>query len=573
MEKDGITKRQVYETLSATLDLERASFIGHWRDLADFTMPRRLTLTVQDRNRGDKRNLKIINSTATLAARTLRSGMHAGCTSPARPWLKMLTTNTDLNEYKSVKVWLKKIQDIMLATFLRSNIYNSLPLFYGDQGIFGTGALSLLDDDRDVIRTSVMPLGSYGCAINDRGTVDTFTRWIPLTVRQIVRKFVDHNDLPSRRWNHVSATVKNLWDQNNLDTMVECVHVVTANADYDQYMLPAKYKKYASCYYERGAGGGEFLRESGFDNFPIMVGRWDTSGQDVFGTDCPGMVSLGDIKSLQTMEKRKAEAIEKMVRPPMTGPASLRNGKASILPGDITYLDQREVAQKFEPAYQIRMDISHLEKDMREHEMRIKRAYYEDLFLMLQQSETNRERVTAREIDEKHEEKMLMLGPTLERENDEVFDPMCSLTFEKLHNRNMLPPPPQEFLDEQRRNGVDLRVEYTSVMAQAQKMIGISGVERFMGFVGNVTAVDKTAMDNVDVDATIQSYGNMTGIDPHLVRDPDEVMAVRKQRANEMMEAKQQEQNMQQAQQAEVLSRADTGGTNLLTDMMGQGAA
>lgn len=568
------TKRQTYISLAQTLDLERSSFISHWRDLADFTMPRRLVLTPQDRNRGDKRNQKIINSTATLAARTLRSGMHAGMSSPARPWVKLLTTDDDLNENKNIKIWLLKMRNIVLSTFLRSNLYNSLPLFYGDQGIFGTGAMSVLEDDKDIIRTGIMPLGSYGCALDDRGVIGTFTRWIPLTVRQVVRRFVDLQDPQSTRWRNVSATVKNLWDMNNLDTIVEVVHVVTANQDYDHSMLSSKYKKFSSCYYERQDSGPQFLRESGFDNFPILVGRWDTSGEDVFGTDCPGMSSLGDIKALQTMEKRKAEAIEKMVRPPMAGPASLRNGKASILPGDITYLDGREGSQKFEPVYQVKMGITDLKADMREHEIRIKRAYYEDLFLMLAQSDTNRERVTAREIDEKHEEKMLMLGPTLERNNDEVFDPLIAVTMEKLIQRGKMPPAPPEFLEEHRKRGVDLRVEYTSIMAQAQKMIGISGVERFAGFVGNVSAVDKTAMDNVDTDAMIQGYGDMTGVDPHIVRDPAEVMQLRKARSNAMQQQQQIQDAAAQANQAAVLSKADTSGQNLLTDMLGttQGA-
>jgi len=52
-------------------------------------------------------------------------------------------------------------------------------------------------------------------------------------------------------------------------------------------------------------------------------------------------------------------------------------------------------------------------------ENRIERSFYVDLFLMLANSD--RRQITAREIEERHEEKMLMLGPVLQRLNDELL--------------------------------------------------------------------------------------------------------------------------------------------------------
>jgi hypothetical protein len=78
------TKRNLYEILRAQMESERSSFISHWRDLSDFILSRRARFFVSDVNKGDRRNLKIIDNTCTLASRTLRSGMMAGVTSPAR---------------------------------------------------------------------------------------------------------------------------------------------------------------------------------------------------------------------------------------------------------------------------------------------------------------------------------------------------------------------------------------------------------------------------------------------------------------------------------------------------------
>jgi len=105
------TKRQELEILRSQLFNERASFTPHWRDLSDFVQPRRSRFYTSDVNKGDRRNQKIIDSTATMALRTLRSGMMSGVTSPARPWFRLTTPDPDLAEFGSVKMWLKSSKD------------------------------------------------------------------------------------------------------------------------------------------------------------------------------------------------------------------------------------------------------------------------------------------------------------------------------------------------------------------------------------------------------------------------------------------------------------------------------
>ena len=65
------TKREQYEQLRASMLSERqGSFDSHWRDLSDYIFPRRTRFWTGDRNRGDKRNQKIIDSTGSFSART-----------------------------------------------------------------------------------------------------------------------------------------------------------------------------------------------------------------------------------------------------------------------------------------------------------------------------------------------------------------------------------------------------------------------------------------------------------------------------------------------------------------------
>ena len=548
-----INKRNKYEVLRAQLRNERNSFLGHWRDITEYLMPRRGRFYTSDNNKGDKRNNKIIDSTATMALRTLRSGMMGGVTSPARPWFRLTTPDPGLAENAPVKSWLSHVSDRMRTVFLRSNLYNVLPIVYGDMGGYGTACMFLEEDPDEVIRCYPFQVGSYYIANDHKLKVNTFTREFRMTVRQLVEKFGYDPVTRTIKWDNISKLVENLYKNNQTEAWIEIAHVIIPNEDYDPNKRLGKYKKYISVYYELGYTGsstantnylggnldnGKYLRMEGYDYFPILAPRWEIASEDVYGTSCPGMTALGDIKQLQIGEKRILQAVEKMVNPPMVGPMSLKNAKASILPGDITYLDERDAQSGFRAAHDVRFDVNSMELKQQQVRQRISRSFYEDLFLMLAQSD--RRQITAREIEERHEEKLLALGPVLEQLNQDLLDPLIDITFEIMVKRGMVPPPPEELA------GKDLKVDYISVMAQAQKLTGLNAIERFTEYVGQVAGADPGVLDKVDADQLIDVYGDIISLPPDIIRTDKEVEEIRAGRA----EAQQQQMAMEQSQMA-----------------------
>lgn len=546
------SQRKAHDRRLAELTTERSSFIRHWQDLSDYILPRQARFTVTDRNRGDRRNSKIVDNTATLAVRTLSSGMMSGITSPARPWFQLATPDPSLNEFTPVKLWLDLVKQRMSTVFLRSNLYTTLPITYADLGVFGTNAFAVLEDDEDVIRCYPFPIGSYAIGTSHRGNTDSVYREYQMTARQLVSQFGIEN---------VSIATKNLYERGNGEAWIDVVHAVEPNPDYDERKAESRYKRFRSCYYEKGADGENMLRRSGFDDFPVMAPRWSLTGEDIYGHS-PGMDALGDIKALQLEQKRKAQAIDKMVNPPMTAPSSLRNSRASLLPGDVTYVDVQSGQQGFAPAYEINPRINELMLDIQENQGRIRRAFFEDLFLMI--ANDQRSNITAREIQERHEEKLLMLGPVLERLNDELLDPLIDRTFNIMTRMGLIPPPPKEL------QGMDLSVEYISVMAQAMKLTGITGIERFMAFAGNMAQANPEVMDKIDFDQAIDEYANMVGTPPSLVRDDDTVAQVRKQRAEQQAQMQQAELAAQGAQTVKTLSQTQLNDENAVGAMINQ---
>jgi len=538
------------------LKSERSSFYPLWQELSDYHLSHRGRFLTSNRNKGNKRNTKQINNTSRLSSRTLASGMMAGITSPARPWFRLGAGDPELAEVSAVKDWLHQVELIMYRVFSSSNTYNSLHVRYAELGVFGTGALGVYRDFDNVIWCKPYTVGSYCLAANGKNEVDTLYREYEISVAQCVKQF---------GYDNCSNSVKQMWDKGNTETWVKIVHAVEPNDDRDNISPLAKDKSTRSAYYEwkkgTGSGDNKFLRESGFDEFPILAPRWDVTGEDIYATDCPGITALGDTKALQLAEKRRYQAIDKLVSPPLQGPSTLKNKmhNDTLGPNEIVWTDSTGTGLTSIYA-NYRPDIGAIDSVIANSENRIQRAFYEDLFLML--ANTDRRQITAREVAEKHEEKLLMLGPVLERLHTELLDPLIDRTFNILQEAGVLPPPPQELQDR------ELNVEYVSVLAQAQRMVATGSIERISGFAAELSAVWPEARNKINSSQAIDDYAAALGTSPAIVRSDAEADAMTEQQAQAAAAAQAAEQGQQLADVAKTASDTDTSSENALTTMM-----
>lgn len=549
---DSDLRRHCERRLGA-LDRERQSWFAHWRELSDFILPRRgqfLGLPGQS-DRGRKANGKILDSTGTLAARTLASGLMSGVTSPARPWFRLTVSDPALAQVAGVRTWLDQVQESMLRVFARSNLYNALATVYEELGVFGTGALLVLEDEHDVVRAWPLTVGEYWLASSDRQVVNTLYREFPITVFQLVERFGR---------NAVSQHVREQYDAGTWDREYAIVHAIEPNEGRDLARADNRNMPFRSVYYEKAGVDDRLLSVSGFENFPAMCPRWHLVGNDVWGRS-PGMDALPDVKGLQTMHKRFSQALEKLINPPMVAPPSLRNETASSLSGAVTYVaDSTGVG--FRPAYQINPPINHLTSAIADRQRSVQAAFYADLFLMMSQLDDVR---SATEIIERREEKPVMLGPVLERLHDELLDPLINRVFGLMERAGAVPPPPEAL------SGQAMDVEYVSSLAQAQRAVATGGIERFVSFAGRAAAMRPDVLDKLDVDQAVDVYGDLLGVPGRLIVPTEQATAARAQR----MQAQQQQAALQAGQTlaigAERLGRVDVGGgKNALQALLGR---
>ncbi|CAB5162142.1 Head-to-tail connector protein, podovirus-type [uncultured Caudovirales phage] len=542
-------RRDQLYTRWGQLKSERASWWAHWKDISDNLLPRSGRFFIQDRDKGYRRHNNIYDSTGTKALRVLAAGMMSGMTSPARPWFRLGTADPEMAKSAAVKIWLDQVTRMMLEIFQKSNTYRAFHQMYEELGAFGTAASIVLPDYSKVIHHYPLTTGEYCIATDYQGRVNTLYREFQKTVHELVGEFGLDN---------VSPTVKGMYDRGNLDQWITIVHAIEPRADRDPAMRDSKNMPYASLYFEVGGKQNQFLRESGFQEFPAIVPRWATAGGDIYGNS-PGMEALGDIKQLQHEQLRKAQGIDYKTKPPLQVPTSMKNRDVETLPGGISYVDAAGPNGGIQTAFEVNLDLSHLLADIQDVRGRIQGSFYADLFLMLANQTDSR--MTATEVAERHEEKLLMLGPVLERLQNEMLDPFIEMTFSRMLAAGVVPPPPPEL------QGQDLNVEFVSMLAQAQRAVGTNSIDRFVNTLGQVATIKPDVLDKIDSDKWADIYSDMLGVDPQLIVPSDKVALVRQARA----EQQQKQQQMEQAQQGSVaaknLASADTSGQNALTDV------
>lgn len=532
MAEQDSPKKQLQRRVGA-LKLERSTFEAHWKELQEFVSPRRGRFLKDDRNKGDKRHQSIINSTATRSLRKATAGMLAGTMSPARPWFTLSTPDPDMMEFQPVKLWLHGLELKMRAIFNAGNLYSMAPQAIKEMLLFATGFMTHVDDFEDVARFYALPVGSYMISQNERQVVDTVAREYQMMTGQLVGQFGKEN---------CSRKVQEAFDRGDHYTWHDVVHCIYPNPDFNGSGVLSRQKRYLSVYFEPGGNDDKVLSTMGFDRFPGYALRWDTTGEDVWGTECPGMIALGDTKGLQNQEKRKAQALDLMVRPVMTGPASLKGQQGhGQLPGGLVTYDDGGTTNQFRPAWTVQPQLKDFRDDMVSVERRIEDAFYVDLFLAI----SNMEGIQPRnefELNQRNQERLLQLGPVLEHLHGEFLSPLIDRTFDQIMAAQIVPPPPPEL------QGQNLKVDYVSTLAQAQRAVATQGMDRLSATIVGLAATPglESIVDKLDADQLVDEYAQIIGVPPRIVRPDDQV--------EEMRAARQQAQ-----QQAEQLAAMEQG--------------
>ena len=530
--------------------MDDSEYRAHLLDISNYIAPKRgRFLNQRDMKPGNKGSNRryIFDDTASRAYGITAAGMKGGLCPHSLPWFKLSLFDDDLLTYAPVMQWLDTVQKKIYGILSGSNFYSAATSVFNEQVLFGTAPMAIDEQDKNHIICRSWTAGEYTLISDATGQI-----------RMSFREFFMSPSSVAEEWGIDSLSEpmkKGLEDDPYQKTKV--IHAIYDRFVRDASMFDNKNMPVASIFWDASATGKDaLLHEGGYNSMPVMFPRWSQVAEDDYGSDCPAMVVLNDVRSLQEMKKDMLTLVKKDVAPAMIAPAHLK-GRLKNYPNAINYVtDPQSLIRRMEdtnPNYQALIEER---RDLRDS---IGRGFYNDLFLMI----LNDKNMTATEVAQRHEDKLTILGSVIERQNSEFLSLSIERVFDIGMEKMLFPKPPPEIA------GSEIKIDFVSMLAQAQRMVGTQSIERSMGFVASAAELKPEVLDVYDFDAAVRKYAEMQGADPDIMIPEKDVTKIRAARAQAQAQQAQAENDLQAAQASNIASQTELGKNSLLDKVMG----
>ncbi len=559
----------------ARLQMQRSwrfSFLQHWVLISEYLDPRRSLWLSQGgvdqpvpnaMVRGLPINQAIVDPTATYARDVCAAGMKEGLMSSSRPWFKFKPGVQNYEPDRDGKLWYEELENRIYTIMAESNFYDAATQMFRDVTTFATSPMLIYEDVQDIIRCHVPIVGEYFIQVGPAFRPEGFSRLFVLTVSQMVEMF---------GLEACPEDVQALWagKQANLEKEFIVGHAIEPNFAIQRFGASNKVgvvsggAAFREVYWVYGRASSQPLSRRGFHELPFIVLRWAVNGNDPYGTSSPGMIALGDIMQLQQETRRKAELLEKVVRPPLNAPIEMKNQPSSMLPGHLNY--STDPSKGIMPIIKVDpQGLPGISADLQLIQQRIKTGFYNDLFLMMAQTTKD---MTAFEVAQRMQEKLTVLGPVIDRFQNEGASLAIKRILSIMMRKGLLPPMPQSLA------GIPMKIEYIGLLYVAQQAARTAATERFVELVEKVAPVHPEALDVVNWDDMLTSYADDLSVTHKAVNSPDAIAKIRKLRAQQQQQAAQAQAATHTAPAlagaAKDLGAVDVGGgMNAVQAMMG----
>lgn len=551
-------RKRMLEQRFADLKIKRQPWIEQWKDVAQYISPYSGRFDVGNHGE-DRDSSRILDSEAGRCLNQLSSSLLNGASSPTRPWFSLQPPDPELAKNHDVALWCSEVQQMLLKLFQTSNTYNTLHSMYKELALFGIAADVLTDNYDTGIEHHLLSAGEYCVASDAAGNVDTLYREFELTVSQAVKQF---------GYNNLSTDIKRAYDRGDLSVYFQFMQAIEPRADRDLNSRLNTDMPWASYYMEVGTSAKEIISEGGFEEFPCIVPRWEVLTGEVYGSS-PCITILPDVKQLQMETLCYSELLEQLVRPPLQVPQTARNAQLSLQAGALNYTQSTANEQMIRPIVSGNGDLNALLQGITNLKEAIRDGLFIKQFLMLDEAQNNRK--TTVEVYALKEEKMLVLGGVVERNNRECLGRLVEMAYHRLLKMGVLPQPPEAI------QNLAMEVQFQSVLAQAQKAVDINSVDRMVSAVLSIAQAAPEVIDRIDPDGYVDIYRERLEVDPKFLRSKEDADKIRQQRAEAQQQQAQAEQGQMASQSLSQLAQAQKSGAEAslaqqqLSDIAGGG--
>lgn len=517
-------KPEQYIARLEVLEGDRRNWDDHWQEIAEVVFPRRADFTTEV-TRGERKNIRVVDSTAVIANELLGAGLHGMLTNPASKWFKLRLNDLQLMQDEQVRLWLEEVERRIYIALNspKANFSSHIHELYLDMTAFGTGVMFIGEDPKTGDLTfSTKHLKECFLAEDSQGFVDTVYRIFEFSTRQIVQKWGIEK---------VSKKVKDCFDKGEFDKMFKLVHAVQPRADFIHGSMARQDMPVASVYMMKDEM--HILDDGGSEEMPWVAPRWTKVSGETYGRG-PGVSTLPDVKMLQEMAKTVIKAAQKVVDPPLLVPDDGALNPVRTVPGGLNF--RRSGSDPITPLQTGgRIDIGF--EILNDTRQRIRSGFFIDQ-LQLQQGP----QMTATEVLQRQEEKLRMMGPILGRLQSELLGPLVERVFGILQRRGKFPPAPEILAD------AEYDIEYVSPLARAQRQADAGGLLRVFEIGSPIIQMQPDSAQIVNGEAAIRWLADMFGVPNTLIKSEEEMSAIKQQQAQQA-QMQELQQGLQAAQQ------------------------
>ncbi len=497
-----------------------------WRECYDYSFPIRsqgFNGETEEISGVQAKRAELCDTTSTDSGRQLASAVQTGITPANSRWFGM----TVWKEADDEKTWLDESADSLWKAIHASNFDADsfecmLDIVAAGWFVLFIGENFAEDGSVNGFHFEQWPTSQCYCAASKPGgSIDTVYRPYTLTVEQCVSEF---------GLEKVSEKVRDLYENEKFDDLVNLIHGIYPRRAGREGALRARNMPYASVHVDCDAKS--VLRESGYHERPFTAPRWTLIPQSTYAVG-PMFDALPDVKSLNTLVRMEQAAVDLAVSgmwiakdDGVLNPQTIKVGPRKIIvANDTDSMKPLPTGADFNVAFTEKAQL----------QAQIRKTLMADQLPPLEGQPR-----TATEFHVRVNLIRQLLGPVYGRLQAEYLQPLIARCFGLAFRGGLFDPPPQSLA------GRPYTVIYLSPMAKSQKMEEVSAIE---GSFASVAALaqekgDPTVWDSFDVDEGVRLAADGRGMPAKLIRSPEQVAAIRKQRAE--MEQQAQQQAMQQ---------------------------
>lgn len=515
----------------AKLKADRTSWDSLWQEIARYIIPMRLPgLNGGVTSPGTGNEALLFDTTAIHANQTLANGQLAWMSPLESQWyaFEPLDDSSD-----AAKQWLAKATRTSREELAVSSFYTAVHEFYLDRGAFGTACIYIEPGKRNALNAQHWPVGTFVIDEDDEGMVDTVIREFKMTHRAAAMKFGE--DKVSDKCREALKDPKKALEKA---TYLHAIYP-RQDAERDKAKRDGSNMPIASVYVDVECN--HVCRSSGYEEMPCMVSRfleWGTGLNGLYGWS-PSFSALPEARQLNFLQKMGDALAEKAAFPPMLIPEDME-GEVDPNAHGVTHFSREMASANGLPREwqtQGRFDI--LLNRVKERQDAVNRHYHVDIFQMFSQIE---KAMTAREVAERAQEKLIQFSPTFARLIYELFGPLLERVLGILARSGILGEIPAELA------GSPYRVQYSSRIALALRSGPGIAYLRAIDRVGQINGIAPSVVDNYNFDRAERDTALIDGMPPEFMRSETERDDMRAERAAQAAQAAQQQQALEGAE-------------------------